>query len=478
MAQTPSPAKSKSFVGVQLGPHSVFDEGAERCLDTLQENGAINAVFVYSHTYQGYSRGRKPTDLAPDHGVRIPDPASRNLPLVWARPHEEYYKDTFLRHAKPAANTEFQGKDVFETLADPCRKRGIRLFARILEGHGRTPIENIAGWTRILTVDAWGRTTNLPCWNHPAYRAWWLGTVEDLFKTYPLAGLKWEAERSGPLSNILVPSVWAKPVSICFCEHCLAQGNLRGIHLERAREGMRKLTEFADSMRAGGQAPADGIYVSLLRLLMRFPEVLAWEQLWHDSKESLKQQMYGIVKQINPNASVGWHIYHAITWDPIYRAMADYSRMTGYSDWIKPVVYHDVAGPRVKDVMIDPLHKGMGREIPAAELLQVLYGVLGYDRQKEPAYDQLSSRGFSPDYVYRETKRCVDAVAGRCAVYSGVGFDVPLQPSASSPDLVYDACSEAFRAGAKGLVVSREYDEMRIPNLKAVGRAVREKDRA
>ena len=28
--------------------------------------------------------------------------------------------------------------------------------------------------------------------------------------------------------------------------------------------------------------------------------------------------------------------------------------------------------------------------------------------------------------------------------------------------------------GAGGIVVSREYEEMRVPNLKAVGRAVRE----
>jgi hypothetical protein len=32
----------------------------------------------------------------------------------------------------------------------------------------------------------------------------------------------------------------------------------------------------------------------------------------------------------------------------------------------------------------------------------------------------------------------------------------------------------AFDAGASGIVVSREYEEMRLPNLNAIGRAVRE----
>jgi hypothetical protein len=31
---------------------------------------------------------------------------------------------------------------------------------------------------------------------------------------------------------------------------------------------------------------------------------------------------------------------------------------------------------------------------------------------------------------------------------------------------------KAFEAGAGGIVVSREYEEMRVPNLKAVGRAI------
>ena len=36
------------------------------------------------------------------------------------------------------------------------------------------------------------------------------------------------------------------------------------------------------------------------------------------------------------------------------------------------------------------------------------------------------------------------------------------------------ATLKAFEAGAGGIVVSREYEEMRIPDLKAVGRAIRE----
>jgi hypothetical protein len=99
---------------------------------------------------------------------------------------------------------------------------------------------------------------------------------------------------------------------------------------------------------------------------------------------------------------------------------------------------------------------------------------MGHDPQQEPNFEQLGQQGLSVNYVYRETRRCVQAVDGRAAVYAGVGFDIPWQGQRfySDPALTYQAAYRAFEAGASGLVVSREYDEMRLDNLQAVKRAV------
>ncbi len=59
---------------------------------------------------------------------------------------------------------------------------------------------------------------------------------------------------------------------------------------------------------------------------------------------------------------------------------------------------------------------------PCADLF---YALKGYDKNAEPNLDQLDKTRFSPDYVYRETKRCVEAVAGKAKIYSGIGFDIP-----------------------------------------------------
>jgi hypothetical protein len=86
--------------------------------------------------------------------------------------------------------------------------------------------------------------------------------------------------------------------------------------------------------------------------------------------------------------------------------------------------------------------------------------------------DELARKGFSPDYVYRETKRCVASANGKTKIYSGIGFDIPGSPP-DDPDKIYQATIKAFEAGAGGIVVSREYEEMRVPHLQAVGRAIR-----
>lgn len=74
----------------------------------------------------------------------------------------------------------------------------------------------------------------------------------------------------------------------------------------------------------------------------------------------------------------------------------------------------------------------------------------------------------------RETRRGVDAVVGKIPISAGVGFDTPFDKEhfRGQPEQVYQATLKACKAGATGLLLSREYDEMRLDNLQAVGRAV------
>ena len=44
----PAPkAPANNCVGIQMGPHTLLDEGIEKVMDLLQETAAINTLFVY-----------------------------------------------------------------------------------------------------------------------------------------------------------------------------------------------------------------------------------------------------------------------------------------------------------------------------------------------------------------------------------------------------------------------------------------------
>jgi hypothetical protein len=157
----------------------------------------------------------------------------------------------------------------------------------------------------------------------------------------------------------------------------------------------------------------------------------------------------------------------------VYRAEMSYEEMAPHSDFIKPIVYHAVLGPRIRDWYLPRFKQTFLGEVSLENSLELYYDLFGYDKNVEPKLDELAKKGFSPDYVYRETKRSVASANGKTKIYAGVGFDVPGSPR-DEPETVYEATRKAIEAGAQGVVASREYEEMRVENLRAFGRAVRE----
>lgn len=474
-ALTAQTAKSVTrFNAIQMGPHSLCDEGIDHVLDLIQDAAAINCVMVYSHMYHG-GYGKPLAWFAPDHGVTPRETRGRKLPLVWVKHHEQFFRDTSLRHPAPDPSAEYANRDLFAELARPVRARGMKLYARILEGSGREAADHIVNYSKVETRDIDGKPSLVPCWNHPEYRAFWTATAEDMFRSYDLDGLQWGAERQGILMNAVLP--WNTNPPVCFCEFCHARGRANGIDPERARTGYESLYKFAQGMMAARLKPADGVFAEFLRVLIRYPEILSWEYQYRLSREETQQAIYKTVKAIKPDAQVGWHVDHQpSSWDIVYRAEMSYAEMAPYSDFIKFIAYYDVLGPRIRFWYLARLQRTILGELSLKESLDLYYDIFGYDKTKEPGVDELAAHGLSPDYVFRETKRSVASAAGKTKMYTGVGFDVPwganIMPA--DPEVVYQAVKRAFDAGAGGIVVSREYEEMRLANLKAVGRAMRE----
>jgi hypothetical protein len=470
-AQTTSTPRRMAdpFVGIQMGPHTMLDEGIEHCLDLIGRTAAVNAVMTYSHAFHGDLR--KPIQfLAPDHGV-APRANRSPLPAVWVKHDDRTFRNTSLRVRRTDGALEYANRDLFVEMLAPARSRGMKVYARILESSGSS-IEN---FSTVITKDIYGQPTTTGCWAHPDYKAFWAAVAADLFRNYDLDGLQWGAERMGPLMNVILP--WNDRPPACFCEHCRARARAHGIDDERARKGYEELFVYVRGLIAGKPRLADGVFTGFVRILLRYPEILAWEYQYRLSRDEVMQAMHAAVKAVKPSAHVGWHVDHQpSSWDLVYRAELSYAEMAPYSDFIKFIAYHDVLGPRIRWWYLDRLQKTVLAELPLDDSLNLYYDLFGYDRQSEPAVDRLEPDGMSPDYVARETRHSVASAEGKTKIYTGVGFDVPWgnRSLPADPSEIYDAVVKSFSAGADGIVVSREYEEMRVPNLEAVGRAIRE----
>jgi hypothetical protein len=462
------PAPAGTFNGIQMGPHTILDEGIERTLDLIADTAAINAVMPYSHAYNAALA--KPLRDRADHGVRLTDNGGRRFPLVWVRTHDEYYRDTSLRHQVVSATHEHANRDLFAELVEPARTRGMKIYARILESPAMSRV--VANYSKVVMRDVDGQPTNVACWNHPEYVAFWAATMEDLFRSYDLDGVQWGAERMGPLMNVISP--WNNAPPACFCEYCAARARTAGVDPERARLGYKALHAYVQGQMAGAVHPPEGMFGGFLRLLIRYPEILGWEYQYRLGREAICAAMYARAKQVKPSADIGWHVDHQpSSWDLVYRAEMSYEEMSPHTDFIKIIAYHNVLSPRIRNWYLPRFQKSILGEIPLETSLELYYGLFGYDRRLEPSLNDLGRLGFTPDYVYRETKRSVASANGKTKIYTGVGFDVPGSPPDDPAD-IYRATLNAFAAGAHGIVVSREYEEMKVEHLRAVGRAVRE----
>ncbi|MGH2559032.1 MAG: hypothetical protein ACRDJH_08205 [Thermomicrobiales bacterium] len=481
---------AERYVAIQVGAVSFVDEGVAAVLDTFQERGGVNALFLATPTWTRGTGGRQlPGFPLPDHGVQEYDRdwVGGNYATV----HPAYYGGTMLGAAGRAP--EHPDFDLFATVLPEAKARGMQSVAWIEESSNWPELRRYPNFPKCLEVDAWGRPVLRFCFNNPDYRTWHLSIVEDYAKSYDLDGIAWCSERPGPLNLLMQGPASANTVT-CFCPHCQAIARDRGIDVRRAQEGYRAAIAWNERVAAGDR-PVDGAFVAFWRLLLEYPELLAWQTLWTESQRQLYRDIYGVAKACKPEIQVGWHVYHNISFSPFYRADQDYEEMSRFSDFIKVVAYNNCAGPRFH-LWIANICQGLFADATPAEVYPLMLKLLQLD---EVPYEELPTTGFSSEYVRRETARAVAAVDGRCQIYPGIDLDIPVRAlqtgsgrkpggnvdntAADAPAIDVTQCTRAgvkaavlaaFAGGAQGVVLSRKYSEMRLDILSGASDALRE----
>ncbi len=465
LAASAAPPADRKMIGIQVGAVSFVDEGVEKVLDVVQQDGAVNTLFIATFTYGRGIAGRQvPGQPLPDHGSREYD-SNTFHGGSYTRIRPQYYRDTVLTDFRAP---EFGDFDVLEAVLPSARKRGMKTICWF-EDVWRRDVPRVSQAQEVQFDGA--NSVNL-CFNNPNYKNWLLGAVEDYARSHEIDGIMWGSEREGAFSNMLRGT---NPRTVtCFCRHCQAKAQSRGVNVQRARDGFEALAAFVEAGRQN-KRPIDGYYVTLWRLMLRYPELLAWEMLWTDSLRETYAAIYQRVKSVKPTVGVGWHIWHNNSFSPIYRAEQDLSELHKYSDFLKMVMYHNCGGERMAGY-IRSVGKTLYADLPLEQSLDFHYRVLGYAQEKP--LDELAKAGFSAEYVYEEAKRAREALNGtKTQLWPGIDIDIPTdvnRSSRSSPEGTRGAVLAAFRAGSDGVLLSRKYSEMRLANLRAAGAAVRE----
>jgi hypothetical protein len=459
-------------IGIQIGAVSFLDEGTDRVLDILVESAAIDTIFLATFTYGRGIGGRQVRGSPlPDHGKQEYDDNYHGG--NFATPHKQYYARTSIAPQKAPDHPDY---DVIADVLPRAHQRGMKVICWYEDVFRK----DVPGIDQAFEVDVHGKPAARVCYRNPNTLHFWLGLTEDYLRSYPVDGLMFGSERQGPLNTAIGASHGggASPATVgCFCPHCLAAARKDGINVDRARQGYLAIEKWIDGMK-GGQRPVDGAFVTFWRILVEYPEVLAWERLWNEGLRDTYRAMYHLAHEIAPGKPMGWHIWHTNSFAPFYRAEQDYQAFSAYSDFLKVVMYHNSGGPRMARY-IHNVNATLFADLTPEQTTSFVYRVQQYG--DEATLDKLPTAGLSADYVRRETHRAVVGVGdGKTRIWPGIEIDVPTgeQEKKTTPDDVYAAVKATFEAGAHGIILSRKYSEMKLDNLRAAGRAIRESARS
>lgn len=458
----------KKFVAIQIGGRSFVDEGIDKCLDTLQEKGGVNVLMATVFTYGTGLAGRQVHgEPLPDHGVQSYDEIHGGS---YAKVHPEFYIDSPVREIRAPELGDF---DVLADVIPKARAKNMQVYALFEEAYNPRLIPNFEA---VCEIDVYGRLGRTTCFNNPGARSFIMSMVSDWMTNNDVDGLMWESERQGPLNSAIgahFGSVTARRASInCFCKHCMRKGRDQEIDSERARRGYIELDQWV-SRTLSSPRNQDGTFVSFWRVLLEYPEILAWERFWNRSQEEMYGIIYGTAKSIKPKAQVGWHIMHLITMSPFYSADVNYARLAHVSDYIKPSPYNNCAGPRLAQY-IRNIQSTVFRDMTPDHVLQMTYEMMGLSG--EPSLAQLPTAGLSGASVGVETKKALADVDGQIPIYPGIDIDIPtgLNEKRTQPSDVKAATLAALEAGAPGVVLSRKYAEMELTNIAGAKEALQE----
>jgi len=461
---------SDTLISVQVAPWAILNEGVDHALDFLCENG-VNGLHLNTHTYYGGGDGNRNNLYcwAPDHCQtdenKLWDGPSSGV--AWIQHNPERYREAGVFHHY---GDNGPGSAEFDAIAEGARRRGMRVYARYLDGWESNRMKNIDGWEGLLSVGPDGEQLRIPCLTNPRLREWSRLTMEDIAAREDLAGVLYGIERGTPLEDVL----YMGALPHCFCHHCEEAARRRGFDFERAKEGFRKLKAWSDQFRNDPDfIPNEDPCTWLNEHYQAFPEIWAFNQMQTEAMHEVEKLAFEAYRKAKPDGD-----FAALT-HPNSTALSGLNHdprfHIGHCDTLAIRMYEHIHGARMINTLRerDPQRFTRCYSEPFRwEMAWRAYAGSTFPVPENP--DDVLEGGIPAAVGVERARRQIAQYRNEFAFQALVGVDIthPFpERRVTPPEYVEEICRGAIEAGARDIILCREYQEISGQAMRAARRA-------
>lgn len=324
----------------------LVDEGVENLLDILQEKTLCNSTYLVALMHD---EKRPLTDFYYPHNPKRLVYWTEDSRAYW-KPNPDSYKNSRIK-PRLSDSDDLKGIDWLKALNDASRKRGMTTGAEL--SHTWIDKERVANeFSDIVQKDINGHPFDQQvCFNHPDVRAYGIALYTDLIANYDIDMVQtcvrgFNPGRTQPWTSSASPEVQrltGTTLGGCFCEHCQAAAEKRGIDWKAMVSRLKWIAGGYDRYNARQAFELNLLWnstVTATSLLADTPELYQWIKFRMDSLTEFYGEIYRACHGTRGNIDVRLNHYAAYpelmgldlkNVDPYLDSVrsSDYSEQTG-----------------------------------------------------------------------------------------------------------------------------------------------------
>ncbi|QPM69098.1 hypothetical protein RT761_02326 [Atribacter laminatus] len=323
-----------SIIGMQIHfIQELFDEGIEKALLFLRNEGKINSIFVASqHDY---------LDSSGFDSLYHNKKRNKHVVNGYFFDHQlDKYDSTPIKPMKDV-DLFLSSKDPFGDIQYYAKKLGFKFYAMILN---RWPQSDLFPDCHMKSIN--GKIIpKVLCANNPKVMNLYKSIIKDLATKYDLDGIflalldHYVQFGFIHLTDELAYSLGIKRFNspevglACFCDYCTKKATSEGIDIEKIKKGLYRGIEMGIiPHHVENITSPDEVF----NFLDKVPEFLQWMHFRSKSFTEIHKELYKYIKKLNPSIQVALNTYGpADSW----KYAANFNDLVSQCDWVKPMFY-------------------------------------------------------------------------------------------------------------------------------------------